>query len=446
MWKFSFSCVVLCLASVSAHAEEQIGDAAKIEKDVRGALPGRTMQLKAGDAVFSDEALSTGAASRAQFVFADKTSLQMGPSSRVTLDRFVYAGGSGGTFNAAKGAFRFVSGPGHKGYAVKTPTATIGVRGTAFGVRATPAQTDAVLYAGVIEVCSIGGGACRSLDKPCTTVSVTAAGVTAPKTVGAKDWSFDKTCKGAPPPPRETPPPPAPPGGAPGDAPPPGFGLAPLPGFGSAPPSFSWSGLSIGVNAGSAVGDTLFADPVPLTGAAFLGGLKLGYNWQLTPNIVVGFETDAQYRSEIGGSTNSHGTISSSRGGYLGTARARLGYAFDRWLVYGTGGFAYGHILAPKSFSGGNMIAPAFTAGTSVNNPFLPGWTVGGGVQFAITNNISVGAEYLFVKLKHELPLYSTNIRPYPVGVCNVSEMHSFRASVNYGFSIGDAFANISGR
>lgn len=435
MRKLAISAAALCAVAAAAHAEQKIGDAEKIEKDVRGALSGRSLQIKAGDGVYADEALTTGAASRAKFVFSDKTSLQMGPSSRVTLDRFVYTGNSGGTFNAVRGAFRFVSGPGHKGYEVKTPTATIGVRGTIFGVRATLARTDAVIYSGAIEVCQAGGGQCRTLDKPCTTVTVTAAGVTAPKDVSPKDWSFDKSCAG-PNPPGENPPPPG--------APPPGGG-SPAD-FGSLPPSFNWGGLSIGFNVGSAVGNAEFADPVPLNGVGFLGGLKLGYNWQLTPHIVAGFETDAEYRSEIGGGTNSHGTASSSRSGYLGTARARLGYALDRWLVFGTGGLAYGHIIAPKSFSGANLLGPAFAAGTSVNNPFLPGWTVGGGLQFALTNNLSLKAEYLYVKLQHDYPRYSTNVALYPVGVCNVSGLHSIRAGVSYGFSLGDILSNTAGR
>jgi outer membrane immunogenic protein len=177
---------------------------------------------------------------------------------------------------------------------------------------------------------------------------------------------------------------------------------------------------------------------VPMNGAAFAGGLKLGYMLPLWANIVGGFETDFQYRSEIGGSTNSHGTTSGSRPGYIGTARVKLGYAFDRFLVYGTGGFAYGHIVAPKTFSGPNVLGPAYSFGTSVNNPFLPGWTVGAGVSYALTRNISVNAEYLYIKLAHDYPLYNTSAALYSVPVCNISGMHSIRFGVNLSFSPAD--------
>jgi len=434
MRRIAISLSTICALSAPSLAEQKIGSASTIEKDVQGATSGRSLKLSVGDEVFFDEVLTTGAASRGKFVFDDRTNLQMGPSSRVKLDSFVYAGNNGVAFSAARGAFRFVSSPGHKSYEVRTPTAMIGVRGTAFGVRARPGRTDAVLYDGVIEVCQASGANCRTLDRPCTTVTVTGEGVTAPRTVGAKDWSFDKTCKSAPPPGQggdNSPPPGAPP---PPAAPPLDFASAPV----------DWGGLSFGFNLGTAIGASQFADPVPMNGVGFLGGLKLGYNWQLMPNIVAGFETDAEYRSEIGGSTNGHGTVSGSRGGYLGSFRGRLGYAFDRWLVYGTGGLAYGHIIAPRSFSGANLLGPAYAFGASQNNPFLPGWTVGGGLQFALTSNISVKAEYLYVKLQHDYPLYSTNVALNSIGVCNMSGLHSIRAGVSYGFSLSDLVSALS--
>ncbi len=209
-------CAFLAFA-FPAVADQNIGSAGSIEKDVQGAAGGRVAKLKSGDAIFFDEVITTGAGSRGRFNFSDATNLQMGPSSRVKLDNFVYAGGGAGVgFNAAKGAFRFISNRGpHQEYEVRTPTATIGVRGTVFGVRATGGQTDAVLYSGVIEVCPTNGGECRTLDTPCTFVTVTANGASQIKKVGRNDWSFDKACKGAPPieqgsvtPPSSPPPPP----------------------------------------------------------------------------------------------------------------------------------------------------------------------------------------------------------------------------------------------
>lgn len=433
MRRLALSLSASCAVASPCFADQKIGSAVSIEKDVRGATAERSARLDVGDEIYVDEILTTAAESRGKFTFDDRANLQMGPSSRVKLDNFVYSGNSGVVFNATKGVFRFVSAPGeHKRYEVRTPTATIGVRGTTFGVRATRGRTDAVLIDGAIEVCQASGGNCRTLDTPCTFVTVTDAGVTRPRTLRSNDWRFDSnSCRL-----------PGPRGGneptQPPDAPP-TDGASP-------PPAYDWGGLSIGFNAGAAVGDAEFADPVPMRGAGFLGGLKLGYNWQVTPHIVAGFETDAEYRSGIGGGTNGQGSASNTRGGYLGTFRARLGYAFDRWLVYGTGGLAYGHIIAPKNFSGANVIGPAYAQGISQNNPFLPGWTVGGGVQFALTDRLSVKAEYLYVRLQHDLPLYATNVAPYSVGVCNISGLHSIRVGASFGFSLNDLLSSASAR
>jgi outer membrane immunogenic protein len=430
MRKAAFAATALFVSILPAAAEPAIGSASSIQKEVQGDTGGRSMRLSVGDEVFFDEALTTGAGSRGKFIFSDRTDLQMGPSSRVKLDNFVYSGGAGVGFNAAKGAFRFVSAPGeHKGYEVRTPTATIGVRGTNYGVRVTPRRTDAVIYSGAIEVCDSSGAHCRVLDTPCTFVTVTPNHVTEPKKVGRRDWSFDNICKGAPPPADH------------GANPPPSEGAVPPPPPGDGPPAFNWGGPSIGFTAGTTVGNSYFADPVPLNGAAFAGGLKIGYMLPIWANIVAGFETDAQYRSSIGGSSNGQGWASGSRPGYLGTARVKLGYAFDRFLVYGTGGLAYGHIIAPTSFSGFNVTGPAYSVGKSVDNAFLPGWAVGAGVGYALTSNISVNAEYLYIKLQNHYPAYATSASPAAMAIGDHSGMHGIRFGVNFGFSLNDLAA-----
>jgi outer membrane immunogenic protein len=431
----------LCVAFVSPSlAATKIGSATSIEKDVRGDSGGGARKLAVGDAVHANEVLTTAPASRGKFVFEDRTDLQMGPSSRVKLDSFVYSGNKGVVFNAAKGAFRFVSAPkGGHDYDVRTPTATIGVRGTRFAVRVLGGRTDAVLYGGVIEVCSIATRQCRTLDSACTFVTVTGSGVTEPKTVGKKDWTFDSTCR-VPGRRGDNSPPPDAPGAPPHGpgAPPAGFGA---PGTPTTPIFYAFCGPSVGFTVGSAIGNGEFADPVPMNGAGFLGGLRLGYDMMLGENYRVGFETDAQYRSDLGGGSNGHGSISGVRGGYLGTYRLRFGQVFDRWFVYGTGGLAYGHVLAPRSFSGAGVINSVPTYGVSTSTEFMPGWTVGAGVQYALAPGVSLRAEYLYIQLRHSNPTYMTTAAPFPVPVCNKSAMHGLRVGVDFGFSPAALFS-----
>lgn len=207
MRRFTISISALLALSANAAAEQTPGDsaigaAASIEKIVEGLTADRNMRLKAGDAVFFNELLTTGRESNGKFVFDDRAALQMGPQSQVRLDNFVYAkagGAPGVAFNVTKGALRFISAAGaHKPYEVRTNRTTIGVRGTAFAVRANDLRTDAVLYDGAIEVCLPQGRACRTLDKPCTTVSVTDAGFVETRTVGERDWTFDEQCRSKP--------------------------------------------------------------------------------------------------------------------------------------------------------------------------------------------------------------------------------------------------------
>lgn len=207
MRRFTFSLSALLALGANARAEQTpadstIGAAASIEKIVEGLTADRNMRLKAGDAVFFNELLTTGQESNGKFVFDDRATLQMGPQSQVRLDNFVYAkagGAPGVAFNVTKGALRFISAAGaHKPYEVRTNRTTIGVRGTAFAVRSNDLRTDAVLYDGAIEVCLPKGGECRMLDKPCTTVSVTDAGFVETRAVGQGDWTFDEQCRPKP--------------------------------------------------------------------------------------------------------------------------------------------------------------------------------------------------------------------------------------------------------
>ncbi|PPD44645.1 MAG: hypothetical protein CTY15_06800 [Methylocystis sp.] len=202
----SFSALLALCATAKAEqtpAAQTIGNASAVEKLVEGLAGERNMRLKVGDSIFFNELLSTGAESRGHFVFDDRATLQMGPQSQVRLDNFVYANGAanapGVAFNVARGVFRFVSaGATHKPYEVRTRNASVGVRGTAFAVRSTEYRTDAVLYDGAIEVCLPNGGACRTLDKPCTTLAVTDEGFTETRAVGARDWTFDEACRPKP--------------------------------------------------------------------------------------------------------------------------------------------------------------------------------------------------------------------------------------------------------
>ena len=78
---------------------------------------------------------------------------------------------------------------------------------------------------------------------------------------------------------------------------------------------------------------------------------------------------------------------------WLATARARLGYAADRWLIYVTGGGAWGGIDYTMGPTFPGLFSPTTFSHTS------SGWTAGGGVEYAFTNNWTGRIEYLYYDL-----------------------------------------------
>jgi outer membrane immunogenic protein len=104
---------------------------------------------------------------------------------------------------------------------------------------------------------------------------------------------------------------------------------------------------------------------------------------------------------------------------WLGTVRGRVGYAFDRFLPYVTGGVAFGGVRGSFAVT---TPAGAFAAsGTDTNI----GWTVGGGVEYAFTPNLSLKGEYLYVDLGDTDPTPLNNVE---------FTTHIVRAGLNWRF------------
>ena len=150
-------------------------------------------------------------------------------------------------------------------------------------------------------------------------------------------------------------------------------------------PAFTWTGFYVGANAGYGWGNVNangFANVGDLDG--FVGGGQVGYNYQMG-QFVVGLEADLQGADLSTGSTLGGVRVKTD---YFGTVRARVGVAFDRFMPYITGGWAYGNVKTS---------IPAL--GFSSDNSHTGGWALGGGLEYAVTNNIVAGVEYLYVDL-----------------------------------------------
>lgn len=138
MTRFLTALATLSILCVSGSAfADKIGVASVVTNTVQGTSPPRALGV--GNDVFSAEKIRTGEASAAQLLFLDSTSVSLAARSELTLDRFVYdpnRGTGNVVVTTGKGAFRFVTGSQNPtNYSIKTPVATIGVRGTIVDVR-----------------------------------------------------------------------------------------------------------------------------------------------------------------------------------------------------------------------------------------------------------------------------------------------------------------------
>ena len=153
------------------------------------------------------------------------------------------------------------------------------------------------------------------------------------------------------------------------------------------PPAFTWTGFYVGANAGYGWGN-VNANGFAVTNTGdldgFVGGGQVGYNYQMG-QFVLGLEADLQ-AADLSTGTNAFGDRVKTD--YFGTVRARVGVAFDRFLPYITGGWAYGNVKT--SIPG---------LGFSSDRSHTGGYAVGAGLEYAVTNNIIAGVEYLYVDL-----------------------------------------------
>jgi outer membrane immunogenic protein len=181
---------------------------------------------------------------------------------------------------------------------------------------------------------------------------------------------------------------------------------APPPVYVPPAPIFTWTGIYVGGQIGYAWGKSntnlgdAFGDFVSFgtNNSGVIGGAHVGYNLQLS-QFVVGLEGDVDGSSlskTVSGSpfitgfgvvpTTIHGNL-----GVQGSIRGRVGYAWDRVLIYGTGGVAF------AGFNGSISTPFGYDSASTTR----VGWTVGGGLEYAVTNNWSIRAEYRYAQFGH---------------------------------------------
>ncbi len=193
-------------------------------------------------------------------------------------------------------------------------------------------------------------------------------------------------------------------------------------GKGFVPLTYNWSGVYMGVNAGYGTGDSdITENPIQLLGIipasfsssnnvdGFIGGVHLGMNKQFD-HIVIGgeFRLDG---ANIDGSTGDCAGLTTLIGvpalvnfncsttvNWVAAALARVGYAQDRWLVYGTAGWAVAGVDYKASINV-PIIALSLPSG---QNDTADGFAFGGGVEYALSDSLTFGVDYTRMNLQDD--------------------------------------------
>jgi outer membrane immunogenic protein len=198
-----------------------------------------------------------------------------------------------------------------------------------------------------------------------------------------------------------------------------------------AAPAVNWTGFYSGGNTGGVIdrasGTSIFSDTengnvFPLSDSfsntAFLGGLQVGYNWQIDPHWVAGLEADWDWTNAGYSFCRQNDQTSenvcaepvnvtgfqevSSRTDWLATVRGRLGMTWGSWLLYGTGGAAFGRVqtgLTMDCLADGCGESIRTLLASSTTNTTKGGWVAGLGAEEMLSANWSVRAEWLHIDL-----------------------------------------------
>jgi outer membrane immunogenic protein len=190
-----------------------------------------------------------------------------------------------------------------------------------------------------------------------------------------------------------------------------------------APPVYNWGGLYYGINGGYGFGKSEWFSAFGSTGNfktdGFAVGATIGANYQVDA-LVFGLEADLDWMGLDGTSSACTPGKCETKDTYLATFRGRIGYAFDRVLLYATGGGVYGNIEA-------NAPTGSFVSTSK------PGWTVGAGVESALAENWTARVEYLFVDLQNAGP-FSAGAPAPGVPVTVKFDANLIRLGIDYKF------------
>jgi len=237
-------------------------------------------------------------------------------------------------------------------------------------------------------------------------------------------------------------------------------------------PLYDWNGFYAGINAGYGGGvfkhpfqiigpEPVEEEPAPalvppgpgeiifatgsadVTAGGFIAGVQAGYNWQWSENVLLGIEGDIQ-GSSIDGRVSLSITDETgeflppgesadfdlgTRLDWLATLRPRIGWVNDRFVVYATGGLAWGQTTSSIN---GTIVGQTVIDESITNDRF--GWTIGAGIEYALTDNITFKTEYLYTDLGSEQIVDADFGDGFNFSADSDVAFHVVRAGLNFQF------------
>jgi len=202
-------------------------------------------------------------------------------------------------------------------------------------------------------------------------------------------------------------------------------------------PYYDWTGFYVGAHVAYSMGratSTLTDSSPSVVGNAFsslYGGVQAGYNYVFPSRLLLGAEADITFPNFFENGTiftagTIQGTTVTDQIDYIATLRGRFGYAFDHWLIYGTGGLAWSQARFGE------------TPGIASNEDKIlltrTGWALGLGAEVAIAPNWTARIEYLYDR-------FGTVAGVFPSGTSyqSVFDIQTLRLGLNYKLGVSAA-------
>jgi outer membrane immunogenic protein len=190
-------------------------------------------------------------------------------------------------------------------------------------------------------------------------------------------------------------------------------------------PPYNWTGFFIGAHIGGGWTNKEFFDPVfgirgDVDADGFLGGVQIGYNWQTGP-WVFGIEGQFSWADLSGSAIGGFGSVEVD---YLGSIAGRIGYAWDRVMLYVKGGGGYAHDRY-------NVTALGVALATADSDTRW-GWMLGAGLEYGFTPNWSMKIEYNYMDFGSDSVSFASIVGPFTLDIDQ--QIHVVKAGINYRF------------